>query len=329
MSSSGTAIIILLGTVVGIGVVIFVVATVLNIQKNRRQRFLKVIQGRHENKSGKDKKIITQDQRRAEIAKKLKETGEQEKAKEGSVLPQLIMQTGMNITVKQYWIGSAIFAFIATFIAVISGQSAFMTILIAIISFMGIPRLFLKMKAKSRQKKFLDDFADALDSMGRLLKSGMPVSEAVKMVAREFTGPVGEEMSRVYDEQKVGISLPDAILNSAKRMPLPEMQMFATAVAIQAQTGSSLSEVLVNLSNMIRARFRLKRKIDALSSEAKASAMIIGALPCLVAGGMYLINPDYIEVLFITSKGNFVLGAAVFWMFIGIIVMRQMINFKV
>ena len=328
MSNSGTAIIVLLGTIIGIGVVVFVVVTVLNIQKNRRKRFLKVIQGKHENK-GKGRKTITQDQRRAEIAKKLKETSHTEKAKEGSVLPQLIVQTGLGITIKQYWIGSAVFAGLATFAVLLSGKSLLMVILTAIISFMGIPRLFLKIMAKKRQKKFLDDFADALDSMGRLLKSGMPVSEAVKMVAREFTGPVGEEMSRVYDEQKVGISLPDAVLNSARRMPLPEMQMFATAVAIQAQTGSSLSEVLVNLSSMIRARFRLKRKVNALSSEAKASAMIIGALPCLVAGGMYLINPDYIEVLFITTKGNVVLGAAIFWMMLGVIVMRQMINFKV
>ncbi len=328
MSGSSMAIMILLGTVIGIGVIVFVVAGVLKIQSDRRKRILNVVQGQHENKDKKSK-VNAQDQRRADLAKKLKEAGEVEKAEKGAVLPQLILQTGMSFTVKQYWIGSAIFGIFATVITVITGQSTLMTILIAIISFMGVPRLFLKMKAKSRQKKFLDDFADALDSMGRLLKSGMPVSEAVKMVAREFTGPVGEEMGRVYDEQKIGISLPEAILNSAKRMPLPEMQMFATAVAIQSQTGSSLSEVLANLANMIRARFRLKRKIDALSSEAKASAMIIGALPVLVATGMYFINPDYIEVLFITPPGKFVLGGAIFWMFLGIIVMRQMINFKV
>ena len=163
----------------------------------------------------------------------------------------------------------------------------------------------------------------------RLLKAGMPVSEAIKMVGREFTGPMGEIMERVYDQQKIGVPLPDAVLDAAKRMPLTEMQMFATAIAIQTQTGSSLSEVLQNLAGVIRSRFKLKRKVQALSSEAKASAMIIGALPVVVAAGMYFINREYIEVLFIDPTGKFLLGCAVGWMMVGVLVMRQMINFKV
>ncbi len=149
------------------------------------------------------------------------------------------------------------------------------------------------------------------------------------MIAREFTGPVGEEMSRVYDKQKIGIPLHEAALEATKRMPLPEMKMFATGLAIQAQTGSSLSEVLMNLSGVIRARFRLKRKIKALSSEAIASASIIGALPNLVALGMYFANHDYIMVLFTDPFGKVLLIGAVIWMCIGIAMMKVMINFKI
>jgi tight adherence protein B len=189
--------------------------------------------------------------------------------------------------------------------------------------------LFLRFKIRRRQKHFMDDFADALESMMRLLKAGMPVSEAIKMVAREFTGPMGEEMERIFDQQKIGVPLPEAVLDAARRMPLTEMQMFATAIAIQTQTGSSLSEVLQNLANVIRARFSLKRKVQALSSEAKASAGIIGALPVLVGLGLYFINPEYIELLFTDSTGKFLLGCAVAWMGVGVLVMRQMINFRV
>lgn len=149
------------------------------------------------------------------------------------------------------------------------------------------------------------------------------------MIAREFEGPVGEEMGRIYDKQKIGVPLHEAALEATRRMPLPEMQMFATGLSIQAQTGSSLSEVLMNLSGVIRARFRLKRKVKALSSEAIASASIIGALPCVVAGGMYFVNYDYLEVLFITPFGNVLLTIAFGMMMVGIFVMKIMINFKI
>ena len=192
-----------------------------------------------------------------------------------------------------------------------------------------MPRFVLKKLAANRQKKFLADLADVFESMVRLLKAGMPVSEAIKMVAREFTGPIGDEMGRIFDQQKVGVSLSDAVASCAKRMPLTEMQMFSTAISIQAQTGSSLSEVFENLAKTVRARFRLKRKIRALSSEAKSSAAIIAALPVLVALGMWGINPDYIGLLFTTMKGKLMLSGAIFWMFLGVMSMRQMINFKI
>lgn len=163
----------------------------------------------------------------------------------------------------------------------------------------------------------------------RLLKAGMPVSEAIAMISREFTGPVGEEMGNIYDKQKIGVALAEAALEATRSMPLTEMQMFATGLSIQAQTGSSLSEVLTNLSNVIRARFRLKRKIKALSSEAIASASIIAALPVLVATGMYFVNYEYISVLFTDPFGNVLLAIAVFWMSVGVMVMKIMINFKV
>jgi len=136
-------------------------------------------------------------------------------------------------------------------------------------------------------------------------------------------------MLRIYDKQKIGIPLHEAAQEATKRMPLTEMAMFATGLAIQAQTGSSLSEVLMNLSGVIRARFRLKRKVKALASEAVASASIIGALPVIVASGMWFVNREYIDILFTTSKGNMWLGIAVGMMMVGVFVMRQMINFKV
>lgn len=308
-------------------------AAFLMMQENeRKKRIASVIKG-HGATVKKFSAEDVQNKRRAEIAKKLKESKEVEDEKKGKkkkrTMALMLEQAGLSITVKQYWIYSLISMIACPIIAKLLGQGPFVISMAVIIGLFGIPRLVLRHLTKRRQKKFLEEFADALEAVIRLLKAGMPVSEAIAMISREFTGPVGEEMSRIYDKQKIGIPIHEAAQEATKRMPLAEMQMFATGLAIQAQTGSSLSEVLKNLANVIRARFRLKRKIKALSSEAIASAGIIGSLPNLLALGMYFANRDYIMILFNEPFGNVLLAIAVVWMMIGIFVMKIMINFKI
>ncbi|MCI5061229.1 MAG: type II secretion system F family protein [Alphaproteobacteria bacterium] len=305
-----------------------VVSTIILMQTaEKKKRVMSVIQGAAAIEIDKKGKVNAQDQRRFDLAKKLKD--EDKSDKKSSDLNDKIVQAGLEITAKKFWVYSVVCCVVFTALAKLFGFSLLIVLLTAVTSLLGLPRMFLKMKINRRQKLFMDDFADVLESMMRMLKAGMPVAEAIKMVAQEFSGPVGEEMERIYDQQKIGVPLPEAVLEASKRMPLTEMQMFATAIAIQTQTGSSLSEVLQNLANVIRSRFQLKRKVKALSSEAKSSAMIIGALPVVVGLGMYFINREYIEVLFFDPTGQFLLGCAVTWMGIGVLIMRQMINFKV
>ena len=301
---------------------------ILNTQSQRRTHMMRVVQGSDYSVNKKANKTVSRDQKRFDLANKLQDEEKEAKKKNASI-SDLIMQAGLETPVKKFWIYSSIFAVLMTLLAVVIGLSKFLIVMLSIISFFGLPKLFLKFKAKRRQKKFMEDFADALESMMRLLKAGMPVSEAIKMVAREFTGPMGDEMGRVYDQQKIGVPLPEAVAASARRMPLPEMQMFATAIAIQTQTGASLSEVLSNLAGVIRSRFKLKRKIQTMSAEAKISAAIIGALPVVVTLALYAVNREYIQLLFDEPTGRFMLGCAVTWMLLGCLVMRQMINFKV
>lgn len=298
-------------------------------KSSQKKRTMNVIRGATL-EDGK-KRVNAQDARRDALSKKLKDMGldDTEEKKSGNTIADWIIYAGLTISVSQFWIFSTLFAVVATALVVIMGKGPVIIVSTAIISFFGVPRFVVKKMAANRQKKFLADLADVFESMVRLLKAGMPVSEAIKMVAREFTGPIGDEMGRIFDQQKVGVSLSDAVASCAKRMPLTEMQMFSTAISIQAQTGSSLSEVFENLAKTVRARFRLKRKIRALSSEAKSSAAIIAALPVLVALGMWGINPDYIGLLFTTMKGKLMLSGAIFWMFLGVMSMRQMINFKI
>ncbi|MGH1399406.1 MAG: type II secretion system F family protein, partial [Alphaproteobacteria bacterium] len=241
----------------------------------------------------------------------------------------MIEQAGLSISLAQYWIFSVLSMCALVGVAKAMEKGPGVLAAAAVIGLLGLPRFVLKKLAAKRQKHFLEEFPDALEATVRLLKAGMPVAEAVAMIAREYEGPVGEEMGRIYDKQKIGIPMHEAAFEATKRMPLTEMQMFATGLAIQAQTGSSLSEVLMNLSGVIRSRFRLKRKVKALSSEAIASASIIAALPILVGLALYFVKYEYISVMFTDPTGKMLMTAAVCWMGVGVFAMKQMINFKI
>lgn len=308
------------------------IAIAISRKQEQRNRTLAVIakdKSIGAKEESKDKQIARQ---RADIAKKLKEASKEDAAEEKDkvTIKEKMQQAGIEAPVSHFWICSVIFAVISFIVMrFVLGWVVGAVLFGTITALLGIPRLFLSMKAKRRQKKFLEEFPDALDACVRLLQAGMPMTEAIAMVSREYTGPLKEEMLRIYESQKIGVPLGEAAKGAAKRMPLTEVHMFATALEIQAETGSSLSEVLTNLSGVIRARFRLKRKIQALSSEAKSSAAIIGALPPLVAFGLWAVNPKYMEPLLHTTKGHWYLVGCLIWMSFGILVMRQMINFKI
>jgi len=315
------------------GVIVFLTITgffavAVGKRQDRRNRFASVISGGVIKTAGetKEKKLARQ---RADLARKLKEASNEDKKKDKLSLREKMQQAGIDAPISKYWIYSAVFATVTALLILMTSFPTPAKFFIIFTAFLGMPKLFLKWKAARRQKKFLTDFSDALDGMGRLLQSGMPMIEAIAMGAREYEGPLQEELLRVYENQKIGIPLGEAALLMAKRIPLPEVYMFATALQIQSETGSSLSEVLANLSAVIRSRFRLRRKVKALSSEAKSSAAIIAALPILVTLGLYAARPEYIGILFTVSKGKMLLSGAVTWMSFGILIMRQMINFRI
>lgn len=318
-------------------VVVLLIGGAVSVNISRKQqarnRTLAIItrdkQPSGEKGESKDKQLAKQ---RDALEKRLKEASKQEASqKQDKVsIKEKMQQAGIEAPVSRFWMGSAGFAVFTLILTKFALQlGGLSVVLLTFTAFFGVPRLFLNIKAKRRQKKFLEELPDALDACVRLLQAGMPMTEAISMVSREYTGPLRDEMQRIYDNQKIGIPLGQAAYETAKRIPLTEVHMFATALQIQSETGSSLSEVLTNLSGVIRARFRLKRKIQALSQEAKSSAAIIGALPILVTFGLWCVNPKYMEPLLFTAKGHVYLWGCGIWMSLGILVMRQMINFKI
>lgn len=238
-------------------------------------------------------------------------------------------QTGLPITIARFYMFSAILGVFIFFITLIAGMPLLYAAGAAFAASIGLPRWIIGFLVKRRQNKFLEEFPNSLDVMVRSIKSGLPLNDALRLIASDGQEPVKAEFRRIVESQQVGISVPDACMRMMQTMPLNEVNFFAIVIAIQSQAGGNLSEALGNLSRVLRERRKMKAKVKALSMEAKASAVIIGSLPFVVATLVYLTSPHYIMILFTDPRGHMILLGAGIWMSIGIFVMRNMINFEI
>jgi tight adherence protein B len=191
-----------------------------------------------------------------------------------------------------------------------------------------LPNFYVNGRRASRFKKFSNEFPNAVDVIVRGVKAGLPLVDCLRIISLEAQEPVKSEFRLLLEDQTLGVPMDQAVQKLPERIPLPEASFFSIVIAMQSRTGGSLAEALSNLSKVLRERKKMKAKIKAVSSEAKASAGIIGSLPVIVAALIYLTSPDYISLLFTTSTGHLALAASGIWMCIGIFVMRKMINFN-
>jgi tight adherence protein B len=252
-----------------------------------------------------------------------------EKTKKTLSLKSRLVQAGLPITPARFYTFSAILALVVIVVLFIVGLSPLVMLGAAVVVGLGLPRWVLGFLVKRRQNKFLTEFPNALDVIVRSIRSGLPLNDAIRLIANEGTEPVKSEFRRVIEAQQVGLSIPDACARMTNQMPLQEVNFFAIVIAIQSQAGGNLSEAIGNLSKVLRERKKMKAKVQALSMEAKASACIIGALPFIVAFLVYLTSPQYIMILFTDPRGHLILGFSAVWMSLGIFVMRNMINFDI
>ena len=271
--------------------------------------------------------------RRKSVQDSLKELDEKQKTKDSAVkkppLKAQLRQAGMKVSIERFYIYSAICGLALTVVAFVAGAPMLVLPGVLLAGALGLPRWFVSFRRTRRVKAFLNEFPNALDIIVRAVKSGLPLNDAVRLIANESPEPVKMEFRRIVDSQQMGLSIPDAALRMPETMPCTEASFFGIVIQIQSQAGGNLSEALGNLSRVLRDRKKMKAKVQALSMEAKASAAIIGALPFIVAFLVYLSSPDYLMPLFNTSVGNLILGCAAVWMSIGILVMRKMMNFEV
>lgn len=254
---------------------------------------------------------------------------EVKKAKKRVTLTQKLEQAGLAFGPREFYIGSFVAAVVLGLVGLVSGQQLAVTAGLFFIGGFGLPRWFVGYQISRRQKKFADEFSNAIDVIVRGVKSGLPVNECLKIIAMEAPKPVNEEFEQLVEGFKIGLTLEQGMTRMYERMPLQEVSFFGIVLMIQQKTGGNLAEALTNLAGVLRGRKLMDGKIKALSSEAKASAMIIGALPFLVMGAVKVSSPAYLDPLFNTPTGNFILLGAGVWMSMGIYVMKSMMKIKV
>ena len=270
-------------------------------------------------------------QKRAKnIAAQLKDIEKnQARNKEKPTMRRRLEQAGFpNAKPRTFWIVCGVVGLLSGILCLISGQTPLVIAMAAFAMGFGLPRWVLSFLTNRRRKKFTNEFANAIDVIVRSVKSGLPTNEALRIVAKESPNPVGSEFTRLVEGMKVGVTLDQGLKRMYDSMPTAEVGFFSIVMTIQSRSGGNLSEALGNLSAVLRDRKRLEGKIRAMSSEAKASSMIIGSLPPGVMLLVYLTTPGYITLLFTEKMGNLMLAGCAVWMGIGIFVMRKMINFK-
>jgi tight adherence protein B len=246
-----------------------------------------------------------------------------------ALLRQRLQQTGRNWTLAQYGLASVGLVAVVAGGLVIKGLPTMLAVSMGLFAGVGLPHFVVGKLIKRRMAKFTARFPDAIELMVRGLRSGLPISETVAVVADEIPGPIADEFRAVTDKMKIGRTMEAALQDAADRLKTPEFQFFVITLAIQRETGGNLAETLANLADVLRKRAQMKLKIKAMSSESKASAWIVGSLPFIVFGLIWFINGEYMQKFFTDERLMIAGGGGLVWMGLGVFVMAKMVDFEI
>lgn len=250
----------------------------------------------------------------------------------GSRVEALAMRldrTGKGWTLSQYAYASLGLGLFVALVMFLRSGSLALSLAIGVFAGAGIPHFIVNRAIKKRINQFNAKFADAIELLVRGLRSGLPVTETLTVVAQEISGPVGVEFKSIVERIKIGRTMEESLQQTADRLNIPEFNFFCITLAIQRETGGNLAETLSNLADVLRKRAQMKLKIRAMSSESKASAYIVGSLPFVVFTLIWWINPGYVggffedDRLIVTGLGGLV------WMSIGGFIMAKMVSFEI
>ncbi|HEY7805688.1 MAG TPA: type II secretion system F family protein [Croceibacterium sp.] len=238
-------------------------------------------------------------------------------------------RTGRGWTVSQYLYASLALALVVAVILYLKTGAALLSLGVGVLCGAGIPHWLVNRFIKKRLNNFNSKFPDGIELLVRGLRSGLPVTETLGVVAHEIPGPVGSEFKAVTERIRIGRTMEEALQETADRLGTAEFQFFVITLAIQRETGGNLAETLSNLSDVLRKRAQMKLKIKAMSSESKASAYIVGALPFIVFGLIWWLNPKYLAPFFVDERLMVAGIGGLIWMGIGAFIMAKMVSFEI
>ncbi|MFK4058171.1 type II secretion system F family protein [Brevundimonas sp. NPDC046655] len=271
--------------------------------------------------------VNTPEARRKQIMQQLQEVDRRDR-KARMTLSAKLKQADLPISLRTFIIISVVLGVIGAAAAFVLGLNPLLALGVGVAMGLGMPRWVVSMRGKKRMKQFSLAFADAVDILVRGIKTGLPVHDCFKIIARESPQPLAGEFQLLVEGLGVGMTLSEALDKMFERMPVPELKFFAIVIAIQQKSGGNLAEALGNLTSVLRARRMMGEKIKAMSSEAIASAGIIGSLPPVVMILVMISSPAYMMLLFTDMRGQAMLLGAGLWMGCGIFMMKRMISFK-
>ena len=248
-------------------------------------------------------------------------------AKKRVPLQDQLYQAGMKIQAKNWIRNQVIIGIVVAVICFLLQVPWYFAIVFGAAGGYLLPKFWMGRRRKKHQAAYLDELPNAVEAIVRGVKSGLPLNDSMRLVAKEAKEPIKTEFQRVLDQQTMGKSTSEAIQILFERMPLPEVNFFVVVITVQQQAGGNLSEALGNLARVLRNRKKMKQKIKAMSSEAKASAGIIGSLPFIVAILVTLTTPTYMVPMFTTTMGLMWLAIAAIMMSIGVWIMAKMVSF--
>ncbi|MGX7953210.1 type II secretion system F family protein [Tsuneonella sp. HG249] len=238
-------------------------------------------------------------------------------------------RTGKGWTLTQYLYGSLGIAVLFMVIVFLRTGAPVMSLAVGMFAGAGIPHMVVNFFIKRRTNQFNSKFPDAIELLVRGLRSGLPVTETLQVVAQEIAGPVGVEFKGIVDRIRVGRTMEESLQVTADRLQIAEFSFFCITLAIQRETGGNLAETLSNLADVLRKRGQMKLKIKAMSSESKASAYIVGSLPFIVFFMVWWINPTYLAGFFSDDRLIVAGLGGMVWMGIGVFIMAKMVNFEI
>ncbi len=268
------------------------------------------------------------DARRKSVEEVVKNQADTTKKKKTRVPLQMkLYRAGMTIKKGAFIRNSIILGGVVFVLLYIFGVAPLYAGVFALAIAYLLPNWYLGRRRKKYQKKFLEELPNAVEAIVRGVKTGLPLNDCIRLVAKEGKEPIKSEFARIIDAQSMGTSMEDAVGLIYERMPVSEVNFFVVVISVQQKSGGNLSEALGNLARVLRDRKKMAAKVKAMSSEAKASAMIIGSLPFIVAALVSFVTPDYLLPLVTTTPGYISLAVAVIMMSLGAFIMNKMVQF--